>query len=56
MTHPKYTQQALSRYTLPRLKRIATELGVTLTGDKRAADTWVNAIITHWSVKKVWYV
>ncbi|MFW9259277.1 hypothetical protein [Nostoc sp. CALU 546] len=47
MTHPTYTQQALSRYNLPRLKRIAVELGVTPTGDKRAAQTWVNAIITH---------
>ncbi|MCC5653202.1 hypothetical protein LC609_26060 [Nostoc sp. XA013] len=51
MTHPTYTQQALSRYTLPRLKRIAAELGVTPTGDKRAADTWVNAIITHQSTQ-----
>jgi hypothetical protein len=51
MTHPTYTQQALSRYNLPRLKRIATELGVTPTGDKRAADTWVNAIINHKSAK-----
>ncbi|QFS49602.1 hypothetical protein [Nostoc sphaeroides] len=49
MTHPKYTQQALCRYNLPRLKRIAAELGVTPTGDKRASDTWVNAIITHQS-------
>ncbi|MCC5670371.1 hypothetical protein LC653_42960 [Nostoc sp. CHAB 5784] len=46
MTYPKYTQQALSPYKLPRLKRIATELGVTPTGDKRAAQTWINAIIT----------
>ncbi|MCC5633786.1 hypothetical protein LC613_40930 [Nostoc sphaeroides CHAB 2801] len=51
MTYPKYTQQALSRYHLPRIKRIATELGVTPTGDKRAADTWVNAIITHQSTQ-----
>ncbi|WP_338422025.1 hypothetical protein [Nostoc flagelliforme] len=51
MTHLQYTQQALSRYTLPRLKRIATELGVTPTLDKRAAQTWVNAIITHQSTK-----
>jgi hypothetical protein len=51
MTHPTYTQQALSRYNLPRLKRIATELGVTPTLDKRAADTWVNAIITHQSTQ-----
>ncbi|MEA5506937.1 hypothetical protein VB735_28345 [Halotia wernerae UHCC 0503] len=51
MTHPKYTQQALSRYTLPRLKRIAAELGVTPTGDKRAADTWINAILTHQSAQ-----
>ncbi|MCG6138570.1 MAG: hypothetical protein MET45_28795 [Nostoc sp. LLA-1] len=47
MTHPTYTQQSLSRYNLPRLKRIAAELGVTPVGDKRAADTWINAIITH---------
>ncbi|WP_392476490.1 hypothetical protein [Nostoc sp. C110] len=51
MTHPTYTQQALSRYTLPHLKRIAAERGVTPTGDKRAADTWVNAIITHQSTQ-----
>lgn len=51
MTYPKYTQQALSRYNLPRLKRISAELGVTPTGDKRAADTWVNAIITHQSTQ-----
>ncbi|MCC5632929.1 hypothetical protein LC613_35940 [Nostoc sphaeroides CHAB 2801] len=51
MTHVRYTQQALSRYTLPRLKRIAAELGVTPTGDKRATQTWVNAIITHQSTQ-----
>ena len=51
MTHPTYTQQALSRYNLPRLKRIAPELGITPTLDKRAAQTWVNAIITHQSTK-----
>ncbi|WP_375467104.1 hypothetical protein [uncultured Nostoc sp.] len=51
MTHPTYTQQALCRYNLPRLKRIAAELGVTPTGDKRGADTWVNAIITHQSTQ-----
>ena len=51
MTHPTYTQQALSRYTVPRLKRIAAELGITPTLDKRAADTWVNAIITHQSAQ-----
>ncbi|MBD2535845.1 hypothetical protein H6G97_43470 [Nostoc flagelliforme FACHB-838] len=49
MTHVRYTQQALSRYNLPCLKRIATELDVTPIGDRRAADTWVNAIITHQS-------
>jgi hypothetical protein len=49
MTHPTYTQQALSRYNLPHLKRIAAELGVTPIGDKRAANTWLNAIITHQS-------
>jgi hypothetical protein len=47
MTHPTYTQQSLSRYNLPRLKRIAAELGVTPAGDKRAAETWINAILTH---------
>ncbi|MBE8992185.1 hypothetical protein [Nostoc sp. LEGE 12450] len=51
MTYPKYTQQALSRYTVPRLKRIAAERGVTPTGDKRATETWVNAIITHQSTQ-----
>ncbi|WP_243458323.1 hypothetical protein [Nostoc sp. UIC 10630] len=51
MTYPTYTQQALSRYNLPRLKRIAAERGVTPTGDKRAADTWVNAIITYQSTQ-----
>ena len=51
MTHPTYTQQALCRYNLPRLKRIAAELGVTPTGDKRAAETWINAIITHQSTQ-----
>ncbi|MBD2526408.1 hypothetical protein [Nostoc sp. FACHB-133] len=51
MTHVRYTQQALSRYNLPRLKRIAIELGVTPAGDKRATETWVNAIITHQSTQ-----
>jgi hypothetical protein len=51
MTHPTYTQQALSRYNLPRLKRIAAELGITPTGDKRASDTWVNAILNHQSAQ-----
>ncbi|MHC5917192.1 MAG: hypothetical protein ACYTXE_40865 [Nostoc sp.] len=51
MTHPTYTQQALCRYNLPHLKRIATELGITPTLDKRAAYTWVNAIIAHQSTK-----
>ncbi|MEH2382869.1 MAG: hypothetical protein V7K27_28955 [Nostoc sp.] len=49
MSHPTYTQQALYRYTFPRLKKIAAELGVIPTGDKRASDTWVNAIIAHQS-------
>ncbi|MBD2565116.1 hypothetical protein H6G95_31955 [Nostoc linckia FACHB-391] len=51
MTHPTYTQQALSRYNLPRLKRIAAERGVTPTGDRRATETWVNAIIAHQSTQ-----
>ncbi|AVH74357.1 hypothetical protein [Nostoc sp. 'Lobaria pulmonaria (5183) cyanobiont'] len=51
MTHVRYTQQALSRYNLPRIKRIAAELGVIPTGDKRAAQTWINAIITHQSTQ-----
>jgi hypothetical protein len=49
MTHPTYTQQALRRYNLPRLKTIAAELGVTPTGDKRGTQTWINAIIAHQS-------
>ncbi|MHC5931162.1 hypothetical protein [Nostoc sp.] len=51
MTHPTYIQQALCRYNLPRLKRIAAELGATPTGDRRATQTWVNAIITHQSTQ-----
>ncbi|WP_392534223.1 hypothetical protein [Nostoc sp. C117] len=51
MSHPTYTQQALCRYNLPCLKRIATELGVTPIGDKRATQTWVNAIIVHQSTQ-----
>ncbi|MBW4457397.1 MAG: hypothetical protein KME55_34715 [Nostoc indistinguendum CM1-VF10] len=51
MTYPTYTQQALSRYNLPRLKRIATELDVTPTGDKRASETWLEAIINHQSAQ-----
>ncbi|MBW4428425.1 MAG: hypothetical protein KME50_29345 [Nostoc desertorum CM1-VF14] len=51
MTHPTYTQQALCRYNLPRLKRIAAELGVTPIGDRRATETWVNAIIAHQSTQ-----
>ncbi|WP_230967265.1 hypothetical protein [Nostoc commune] len=51
MTHPIYTQQALSRYTLPRLKRTAAELGITPTGDKTQRQTWVNAIINHQSTQ-----
>jgi hypothetical protein len=47
MAHPTYTQQSLSRYTLKSLKRIAADLGATPTLDKRATDTWVNAILTH---------
>jgi hypothetical protein len=49
MTHPTYTQQALRRYSLPRLKTIAAELGITPIGDKRGAQTWINAIISHQS-------
>jgi hypothetical protein len=56
MTHPTYTQQALSRYNLPRLKRIAAELGITPTRDKRAAQTWVNAIITHQSTQLLKFI
>jgi hypothetical protein len=51
MTHVRYTQQALSRYNLPRIKRIAAELGATPIGGRRATETWVNAIITHQSTK-----
>ncbi|MCC5617876.1 hypothetical protein LC605_22885 [Nostoc sp. CHAB 5836] len=49
MTHRTYTHLALRRYNLPRLKTIAAELGVTPTGDKRGAQTWINAIIAHQS-------
>ncbi|MBD2213072.1 hypothetical protein H6G27_24800 [Nostoc linckia FACHB-104] len=51
MTHAKYTQQELYHYNLPRLKRIAADLGVKPTGDKRASNTWSNAIITHQSAE-----
>jgi hypothetical protein len=51
MTYPTYTQQALSGYTLPRLKRTAAQLGVTPTGNKTQRQTWVNAIITHQSTQ-----
>ncbi|WP_267868679.1 hypothetical protein [Nostoc sp. CHAB 5836] len=39
MTHRTHTHLALGRYNLPRLKRIAAELGVTPTGDKRGSET-----------------
>jgi hypothetical protein len=51
MTYPTYTQQALSHCNLPRLKRIAADLGVTPAGDKKAADIWVDAIIAHQSAQ-----
>jgi hypothetical protein len=40
MTHSIYSQQALAGLKLTRLKKIAAELGVTPTGDKRAAGRW----------------
>ncbi|MCC5640418.1 hypothetical protein LC593_32240 [Nostoc sp. CHAB 5844] len=51
MTHPQYTQQALCCYTLPRLKRIATDLGVSPKGNKTQRQTWINAIISHQSAQ-----
>ncbi|MBE9053943.1 hypothetical protein IQ243_26800 [Nostocales cyanobacterium LEGE 11386] len=51
MTHPSYTQQALSRFKFDRLKRIATEVGVTPTGDKTQRQTWINAIVAHQSAQ-----
>ncbi|WP_341531670.1 hypothetical protein WKK05_38810 (plasmid) [Nostoc sp. UHCC 0302] len=51
MTYLAYTQQALSRYTLPRLKRIAAELGISPAGNKTQRQTWIDAITAHQSTQ-----
>jgi hypothetical protein len=47
MTHPVYNRQQLLNRGLLRVKKIASDLGVIPTGDKRLIQSWVNAIVGH---------
>ena len=45
MTHPRYTVNYLTKKGLGFCKKLATELGVEINGDKRLISTYVDAIV-----------
>jgi hypothetical protein len=47
MSHPIYSRQQLLNRGLPRVKKIASDLGVLPTNDKRLIQSWVDAIVKH---------
>lgn len=49
MSHPIYSRQQLTNRGLVKVKKVAGDLGVVPTGDKRLIQSWVDAIIEHQS-------
>ncbi len=47
MTHPIHSSQQLLNRGLLKVKKIAADLGVIPTGDKRLIQSWIDAIIEH---------
>jgi len=47
MSHPIYNRQQLLNRGLLKVKKVAADLGVIPTGDKRLIQTWVDAIVDH---------
>jgi len=47
MSHPIYSSQQLLNRGLAKVKKIAADLGVIPTGDKRLIQSWVDAIVEH---------
>ena len=47
MTHLIYSRQQLLNRGLLKVKKIASDLGVLPTNDKRLIQSWVDAIIEH---------
>jgi hypothetical protein len=51
MSHPIYSSQQLLNRGLVKVKKIAADLGVLPTGDKRLIQSWVDAIVKHQSTQ-----
>jgi hypothetical protein len=47
MSHPIYSRQQLLNRGLVKVKKIAADLGVLPTGDKRLIQNWIDAIVEH---------
>jgi hypothetical protein len=51
MTHPIYSRQQLLNRGMVKVKKVAADLGVIPTGDKRLIQSWVDAIVDHQAVQ-----
>lgn len=49
MSHPIYSRQQLLNRGLVKVKKVAADMGVLPSGDKRLITNWVEAIIEHQS-------
>ena len=47
MAHPIYSRQQLLNRGMVKVKKVAADLGVLPTGDKRLIQNWIDAIIEH---------
>jgi len=51
MAHPTYSSQQLLNRGMIKVKKVASDLGVLPTGDKRLIQNWIDAIIEHQSAQ-----
>jgi hypothetical protein len=51
MTHPVYNRQQLLNRGMVKVRKVAADLGVIPTGDKRLIQSWVDAIVDHQAVQ-----
>jgi hypothetical protein len=51
MTHLIYSRQQLLNRGMVKVKKVAADLGVIPTGDKRLIQSWVDAIVDHQAVQ-----
>jgi hypothetical protein len=51
MAHPIYSSQQLLNRGMIKVKKVASDLGVLPTGDKRLIQNWIDAIIEHQSAQ-----